>query len=218
MGLYKCIFLAAKEICMKKILILALVLTAALHPGDSWAFFFDGTYDYTTARGYTIGRTAATMGEIGDWLQILIPASALVYSTSISDWQGVKQLAYSVGSTYVSTEILKRTVRADRPNALDGTQGDSFPSGHTSFAFSGAGYWQMRYGWWVGAPMYAAAAFVGYSRVAVKMHNWTDVAAGAALGIGFNLIFTSRYLPEGTKLSVSPIDDGGLYMSFSTRF
>lgn len=199
----------------KKISTVFVVLGCFLFSSHADAFFFDGTYDYTTGRGDRVGSSAATIGEIGDWLQILLPVSALVYSTAIGDWEGDRQLLYSVGSTWATTEILKSTIREERPNALEGEKGKSFPSGHTSFAFSGAAYWQRRYGWYIGAPMYAAAAFVGYSRVRVKMHNWSDVAVGAALGIGFNILFTDRY--ENTSISVVPTD-GGAYLNFHTRF
>ena len=153
----------------------------------------------------------------GDYIQLALPLSALAYSMFISDWQGVGQLAYATTSTVIATEILKRTIDEERPYQDENASGRSFPSGHTSFAFAGAGYWQMRYGWYVGAPMYAAAAFVGYSRNFSHMHNWTDIAAGAALGIGFNILFTSRYIPDGTNISVSPTD-GGAMLRFNTVF
>lgn len=202
---------------MKKIFMSATVgIFAVIQSG--YAFFFDGTYNYTTERGDVVGSTAAFMGEIGDWVQLLIPLSAAIYSTAIQDWQGVKQLAYSVGATYASTELLKYTIHEERPNAPEGSRGVSFPSGHTSMAFSGAAYWQRRYGWAIGIPMYMAASFVGYSRVRVKMHNWLDVAAGAALGIGFNYLFTDRYNSDVATVSVAPTPDGGAYLSFRTTF
>ncbi len=201
---------------MKKVITGALACTILVtEPAN--AFFFNGTYDYTTERGDRVGSTAAFMGEMGDWIQILLPLSALAYSTYIGDYEGVKQLGYSVGSTWAATEVLKYTIQEERPNAPEGSKGHSFPSGHTSFAFSGAGYWQRRYGWAVGAPMYALASFVGYSRVRVKMHNWSDVAAGAALGIGFNYLFTDRYNNETTSVSITPTD-GGAYLGFRTKF
>lgn len=203
---------------MKKSIVALLIIPTILCPVySSYGFFFDGTYNYTTSRGDRVGSTAATIGEIGDWVQVLIPLSALAYSTYIGDWQGDKQLAYSVGSSWATTEILKNTIREERPYEPEDTTGKSFPSGHTSFAFSGAAYWQRRYGWEIGAPMYLGALFVGYSRVRVKMHNWTDVAAGAALGIGFNYLFTSRYEETGTSVAIEPTD-GGAYLHFSTRF
>lgn len=102
------------------------------------AFWFDGHYDYTTSRGYRTGGTAATIGEIGDWLQILIPISAAVYSTSIGDYEGDLMLAKSYVGTWATTEILKRTIAEERPNAPENEKGHTFPSGHTSAAFAGA--------------------------------------------------------------------------------
>ncbi|MDR0804010.1 MAG: phosphatase PAP2 family protein [Rickettsiales bacterium] len=164
-------------------------------------------------RGAHAGRDGIRVA--GDYMQIAIPLSGLVYSAIIGDWDGSLQLAESAGATMAATYILKYTIREERPYQQEDTPGATFPSGHTSFAFAGAGYWQMRYGWWVGAPMYAAAAFVGYSRVLARQHNWLDVSVGAAIGIGFNMLFTTRYIPDG--LSVAPTD-GGAMLRFNTRF
>ena len=154
----------------------------------------------------------------GDYLQLAIPLSAAIYSAIISDWQGMGQMAKSYVSTFAATEILKRTVREDRPTSeTKNRSGDSFPSGHTSNAFAGAGYWQMRYGWWVGAPMYAAASLVAYSRVDAHAHYWWDVVAGAAIGIGFNMYFTERYNSGTTNLAVTPMP-GGAYLSVGAKF
>jgi membrane-associated phospholipid phosphatase len=162
------------------------------------------------------GRTVGVIERIGDFGQLAIPIFAAIYSAVIGDWEGEKQLAYSVGSTFATTEILKNTVREERPFQDEGEKGTTFPSGHTSFAFSGAGYWQRRYGWEIGIPMYAAASFVGYSRVRSHWHNWADVSTAAAIGIGFNYIFTTRYSGD-TQISVAPTD-GGAYLSASTKF
>ncbi|MDR0449421.1 MAG: phosphatase PAP2 family protein [Rickettsiales bacterium] len=201
---------------MKKFLLFILMSACFINSGH--AFWFDGKYHRTTARGHYVNRTKATFGEIGDWVQLIIPGSALVYSTAIGDWQGNGQLALSYTATWAATSVLKFYVDEERPSQLDSApHGRSFPSGHTSSAFAGAAYWQRRYGWYVGAPMYAAASFVGYSRVATKMHNWTDVAAGAALGIGFNCLFTSRYNDAATQVSIDPVE-GGAYLKFRTLF
>ena len=146
--------------------------------------------------------------KTGDILQLAIPLSALAYSSSIGDWKGVQQWAYSIGSTLAITYILKYTIREERPYQDENTKGVTFPSGHTSFAFSGAGYWQMRYGWRIGAPMYAAAAFVGYSRNHARMHNWLDIITGSAIGIGTNLLFTKKYHNKNIHLCVTPTNSG----------
>ena len=50
-----------------------------------------------------------------------------------------------------------------------------------------------RYGWEYGVPAYAAATFVGYSRVESKQHFTKDVVAGAGIGILSSYIFTKPY-------------------------
>lgn len=80
----------------------------------------------------------------------------------------------------VVTYGLKSGVEERRP---DGSGDDSFPSGHTSISFAAAEFTRKQYGWAWGAPAYAAASFVGWSRVETKDHWAHDVAVGAAIGI-----------------------------------
>jgi membrane-associated phospholipid phosphatase len=75
---------------------------------------------------------------------------------------------------------LKYSVEERRP---DGSGNDSFPSGHTSISFAAAEFTRRQYGWAWGAPAYAAASFVGWSRVHTQDHWSHDVAVGAAIGI-----------------------------------
>jgi len=153
----------------------------------------------------------------GDVLQLAIPFSALGYSAASDDEPGVEQLGYVAGSTLAATYIMKYTIREERPYQDEETTGHTFPSGHTSLAFAGAGYWQQRYGWRVGAPMYAAAAFVGYSRNHARMHTWLDISTGAAIGVGSNLLFTSRYDDENTQIRIAPTD-GGAMLGLDAKF
>jgi membrane-associated phospholipid phosphatase len=73
---------------------------------------------------------------------------------------------------------LKYAVNRTRPN------GDprSFPSGHATAAFATATVLQEHYGWKLGVPMYAVAAYVGLERVTQQKHWPSDVVVGAALG------------------------------------
>ena len=78
--------------------------------------------------------------------------------------------------------------------AVDYSNNNSFPSGHTSAAFSGATFIHKRYGFNKACPIYIVASFVGYSRVYAEKHYWEDVLAGAILA-GINTwIFTSPLL------------------------
>ncbi|MBI3291608.1 MAG: phosphatase PAP2 family protein [Elusimicrobia bacterium] len=60
----------------------------------------------------------------------------------------------------------------------------SFPSGHTSTAFSMAAVVTDHYpAWWVQVVSYGMAGTVGFSRMAQDAHWASDVASGAVLGI-----------------------------------
>ncbi|HEY0975571.1 MAG TPA: phosphatase PAP2 family protein [Solimonas sp.] len=99
----------------------------------------------------------------------------------------------------VATYGLKYAIDARRPNG--GSQ--SFPSGHTAAAFMGAEFIRKEYGLWWGVPAYAAASWVGYTRVQSKNHYWRDVLAGALIGIASNHDFSDIGTGFG-KWSVSP--------------
>lgn len=77
------------------------------------------------------------------------------------------------------TGLLKYTVQRERP---DGSDSLSFPSGHTSTAFSLASVATHHYGWKVGLPAYALATGIGLSRIEQDRHHLSDVVAGATLG------------------------------------
>jgi hypothetical protein len=157
--------------------------------------------------GY-VHRADDRVERAGDIGAVAIPLSALVYSISIHDYEGAWQLTGSVAASLLVTEILKRTVLRKRPYYVDGERRDSFPSGHTTLAFAGASYWQRRYGWQIGVPMYAAAASVGYSRVYAYKHHWSDVVAGAIIGGGVTLLITGEYRKPGVRVGVSPTPGG----------
>ena len=77
------------------------------------------------------------------------------------------------------TQTIKLATNRDRP---DGTRW-SFPSGHTSAAFTTATVLERRLGWKAGVPAYAAAAYIGASRLQENRHFASDVLFGAAIGI-----------------------------------
>lgn len=91
--------------------------------------------------------------------------------------------ASSLAVNAALTELLKRSVDRMRPNGEDS---HSFPSRHTSWAFTASTILSNELynhsPWWaVGAQ--AAASAVGFQRVATRHHYGSDVIAGAGLGI-----------------------------------
>lgn len=100
------------------------------------------------------------------------------------------------------TEVLKVAVGRQRP-ARDSNS--SFPSGHTSFAFTMATFLQRRLRdlddgvlGWLGYLLYLPAAYVGIDRSEANRHYPTDVAFGAFLGIFLtNTVYDAHYGAAG---------------------
>lgn len=114
-----------------------------------------------------------------------------IYTLAREDYAGLKDLAISTGgamaialsSKYAFSAISKRNPSlariSRRPNMTDF---DGFPSGHTTSAFSAAGFMWKRYGHKLGVPTTAFATLVGISRVTSNRHTIPQVIAGAILG------------------------------------
>lgn len=93
---------------------------------------------------------------------------------------------------------LKEIINKPRP---DGSNNNSFPSGHTSTVFQSASFIQRRYGWKFGAAAYALAGFVGYTRIEADKHDGWDVLGGIVIGVGSTYIFTTPYQKEHFELT-----------------
>ncbi len=98
---------------------------------------------------------------------------------------------------FLYTEALKQTIDRTRPN---GDDNKSFPSGHTSNAFTWATVVDHHYGKKLGLPMYALATFVAGSRIHRGSHFLSDVVAGAAVGfITGRAVVRSADAPQGER-------------------
>jgi membrane-associated phospholipid phosphatase len=139
--------------------------------------------DVLTARPF--GHSAASVvTEGGDGL-VLFPLSAAFYAGGrlggaawAADLGEMSFEALLVSG--VEAQILKYSVQRERP---DGADHYSFPSGHSSSAFSLATVLAGEYGWEAGVPAYLGACAVGYSRLELDKHWLSDVVFGAGLGI-----------------------------------
>ena len=149
---------------------------------------------------------ASGVESAGTDIAIALPLIAGGISLYKDDRSGLAQLTV-VGLATVGTAYgLKSIVREQRPDKSDYK---SFPSETSAVAFAPAQFLWDRYGWEYGLPAYAAAAFVGYSRIDAKKHHWYDVAASAGLAFGFSKIFTTRYRERGFTYAASADTDGG---------
>ena len=131
--------------------------------------------------GYSVER------KIGDVLQVALPVTAISTTYFMDDTDGTKKFLKSYLLTASDTYLLKITTHKLRP---DGSNHMSFPSGHTSAAFSGASFIHFRYGFKYSIPLYLLASFTGYSRIHAKKHYLEDVIAGAGLAVFSSWYFT----------------------------
>jgi membrane-associated phospholipid phosphatase len=101
-------------------------------------------------------------------------------------------------STVVVTG-LKYAVGRERP---DGSNNQSFPSGHSITAFCFAPVVARYWGWETGVPAYLLATVTGLARVEGDHHYLSDVLAGATLGIviGNSVV----YAPKDVSVSAGP--------------
>lgn len=155
-----------------------------------------------------------TTQKVGDVILFALPAATLGTSFIIGDNKGAWQFTKGLLLTEAVTFGLKIGINKPRP---DQSNDNSFPSGHTSTVFHSAGYVHRRYGFKYSIPAYALAGFTAASRIDSKKHDILDVLAGAAIGLGSNLIFTSEYQQEHMQLTFSS-GDGSYLIGYSFKF
>ncbi|MNK02929.1 putative undecaprenyl-diphosphatase YbjG [compost metagenome] len=130
-----------------------------------------------------------------DWVNVGVPVGLLAAGV-INDDKSMRQNALYVASSsavnVLFTMLIKKIVKRPRPflanvkiKAVYQPAQYSFPSGHTSTAFTTATALSQAYPkWYVIAPSFLWASSVGFSRLYLGVHYPTDVAAGAVLGTG----------------------------------
>ena len=121
----------------------------------------------------------------GDYNQFTVPLFSLGLSLYNKDYKSIELLAKSYISTQGITHITKKLVKSERPNGGN----HSFPSGHTSSAFTGVNFLYKHYGKAYAIPAFLLASSVGHSRIKGKYHYLADVLAGALLSIGMDELF-----------------------------
>jgi membrane-associated phospholipid phosphatase len=132
-------------------------------------------------------------------ISLAIPLSLFIAGTLNGDKAMCKNALITTESLALSTAVtfaLKYSVKRERPYARDSLitkigpgGGYSFPSGHTSQAFSVATSLAIAYPkWYVIVPAYLWAGSVAYSRMYLGVHYPSDILAGALVGSGSALL------------------------------
>jgi len=133
---------------------------------------------------------------------VMLIAKACSYDGRTGWGQMLTADAFSIAIMTGLTRGIKYAAKRERP---DNSSRNSFPSGHTGTAFMTATMLHKEYGWrnpWWSIGGYTLAAFTGVSRILNNRHWMSDVAAGAAIGIGSvhlgyflsDLIFKGKYI------------------------
>ncbi len=106
--------------------------------------------------------------------------------------------------TAVVVWSLKYTTKEERP---DGSNRNSFPSGHTAQAFTAATFMSKEYGDlspWYSIGAYGVATSVGALRILNNKHYVSDVLVGAGIGIlTTNLVYATHQYKWGSRTNVS---------------
>lgn len=126
--------------------------------------------------------------HVDDYIQFA-PAAA-VYALNLAGIKGKHNLfdasmlyVTSAAIMGVSTHFLKQGVGRLRPS---GNEHNSFPSGHTASAFAAAEFLYQEYkdvSPWIGYSGYFVASATGTLRMYNNKHWFSDVVAGAGIGI-----------------------------------
>jgi hypothetical protein len=150
--------------------------------GMSYAFDDDVTSYFHNHPHEQFGKIGEVMGG-----GLLIGAATLgVFSVGrVSPWDRFRASTYDMSQAVVVNLayvfLIKEAAHRERP---DGSNHQSFPSGHASSAFATATVLERHYGWKVAVPGYAVATFIAASRLAAEKHFLSDVTFGAAFGLG----------------------------------
>lgn len=177
---------------MKKILILSFILLQ-----------FQSSFSQNTSLETT-----------GDVLLVLLPTAALSSTLIAGDKKGTWQFTKGFLLNQAVTFGFKGLIKRERPNMKNN---NSFPSGHTSTTFQSATFIQKRYGWKYGIPAYVLAGITGFSRTNSNQHYFSDVLAGAIIGVGSSYLFTTPYQKEHMELSFNN-SHGNYLIGFKYKF
>lgn len=182
---------------IRKTILLTGVVLSSLSP----LFSQRSGWEYDLLRSLEDKRTGSgnkfhkSLSKINGTVCLAIPAGLFITGLIEKD-KTLKENALfiteSIVISSVTTWSLKKIVGRVRPAVHDPTftavldlHNHSFPSGHTSEAFSMATSLSMKYRkWYVVVPAFTYAGLSGYSRLYLGVHFPTDVLAGALVGSG----------------------------------
>ena len=160
------------------------------------------------------GRWEA-VGDIGQWMGSAAVLGGAAGATLLvgytTDHQKLRRVGYDLSQSLIISQglsqAMKFAVGRERP---DGEDCRSFPSGHSSGAFSVAVVLAHHYPK-AAIPAYGVAGFVAFSRIVKDKHWMSDTVGGATLGIivGMTAVGEDLNLTMGKVTFYPQIPAGG---------
>ena len=171
---------------------------------------------YGVNNGFHFSTRNTNPGNTIGKFYVQMAAGAALYG--VGEIGGHSKMA-NVGRDIVRAQVLsqalvqgtKFTVQRERP---DGSNNQSFPSGHTASMFATASVLNRYYGWKAGLPAYALGAYVGSARMAWNKHHISDVVMGAGFGLAAGRTVTMGVGGAKFNLGVVPTV-GGAQVTFT---
>ncbi len=179
---------------------------------------------------FAYGKTLDDVSTIGAYLALMIPGVTVM--GKLTDVNALLTYGAMYGEAFLLTlgtkDLLKAAVSRNRPYTYLGSipieeeddYFNSFPSGHTAFAFLGATFFATTLSfeypsakWRVPAISlgYALAAGIGTLRVLSGNHFPTDVLGGAIIGSFYGWLIPRMHLEHNEKrmgISIAPKPNG----------
>lgn len=180
---------------LQKLLILLVALTLFNNVSYSQNIDIKILREINLNRNHSLDETFKTITNSAVPISVGMPVGMLGVGLLKDDSALVRNaiiIGASVVSSTIITTIIKKSVNRPRPfttypdieKLTDGGSA-SFPSGHTSGAFSFATSMSLEYPkWYIIVPSYAWASAVAYSRMDLGVHYPSDILMGAAVGAG----------------------------------
>ncbi len=147
-------------------------------------------------------RTVSNIGSPMAWWIVLTPVFALLL------YRRLPRLAIFVAVSAIGSSLLNRAIKATvdraRPHLIDPVAtaaGKSFPSGHTQSAVVGCGILVLvflpivgrRARPWLLAGASLVVLLIGFSRIALGVHYFSDVIGAILIGLAWLLAMTAAF-------------------------
>ncbi len=192
---------------MKKyFLILLLSLCALSVSAQNWDI--NTLHTINSWDGKFVRNYSKAVSTSAPYLSVGVPAVIAICGGFKKDKKLLQDALYigtSLAEAFVVTYVMKELIDRERPyvrypdrvHPYSKEHSPSFPSGHTSAAFSVATSLSITYPkWYVITPCALWACSVGFSRMNEGVHYPSDVIAGAVVGAGCAVvnIYVNRWL------------------------